>query len=92
MAFDLFRMPEHVADVLATQVFHQKPEGHYIQECGLPDQGGQVLPLATHYLVTKDADWMKKNSEPLIQGGTSFLVSTSASLLPNRSVIDSSGH
>jgi hypothetical protein len=67
MAFDLFRMPEHVADVLATQVFHQKSDGHYIQECGLPDQGGLVLSLATHYLVTKDAEWMKKNSEPLIK-------------------------
>lgn len=67
MAFDLFRMPEHVADVLATQVFHQKPDGHYIQECGLPDQGGFVLALATHYLVTKDAEWMRQNREPLVK-------------------------
>jgi len=67
MAFDLFRMPEHVADVLKTQIFHQKPDGHYIQECGLPDQGGFVLALATHYLVAKDAEWMKQNSEALIK-------------------------
>lgn len=67
MALDLYRLPEYVADVLATQAFHQKPDGHYIQECGLPDQGGLVLSLATHYLVTKDAEWMKKNSEPLIK-------------------------
>jgi hypothetical protein len=57
-----------VADVLATQVFHQKPDGHYIEECGLPDQGGQVLSLATHYLVNKEADGVKKNTEPLIKG------------------------
>lgn len=67
MALDLYRLPAHVADVLATQVFHQKPDGHYIQECGLPDQGGFVLSLATHYLVTKDAEWMQQNRAPLIK-------------------------
>jgi hypothetical protein len=65
MALDLYRLPEYVADVLTTQVRLQKPDGHYIQECGLPDQGGFALSLATHYLVTKDADRMKANSAPL---------------------------
>lgn len=67
MALDLYGLREYSADVLATQIFHQKPDGHYIQECGLPDQGGLVLSLATHYLVTKDAEWMKANSAPLIK-------------------------
>jgi hypothetical protein len=65
MALDLYRLPEYVAEVLAAQVHLQKPDGHYIQECGLPDQGGFVLSLATHYLMTKDASWMKANVEPL---------------------------
>ncbi|RIK87891.1 MAG: hypothetical protein DCC67_01320 [Planctomycetota bacterium] len=65
MALDLYRMPEYVADVLAAQVRLQKPDGHYLQECGLPDHGGFTLSLATHYLVTKDSAWMKAHAEPL---------------------------
>ncbi|HEX6963670.1 MAG TPA: hypothetical protein VF175_17520 [Lacipirellula sp.] len=65
MALDLYRLPDYVADVLTTQVRLQKPDGHYIQECGLPDQGGFALSLATHYLMTKDGDWMKAHAAPL---------------------------
>jgi hypothetical protein len=65
MALDLYRLHDYVADVLATQVALQKPDGHYIQECGLPDQGGFVLSHATHYLMTKDKAWLKHNGQPL---------------------------
>jgi hypothetical protein len=65
MALDLYRLPEYVADVLATQVALQQADGHYIQECGLPDQGGFTLALASHYLMTKDAAWMRENAAPL---------------------------
>ena len=65
MGLDLYRLSEYVADVISTQVSLQKQDGHYIQECGLPDQGGFVLAHATHYLVTKDKEWMKQNAAPL---------------------------
>jgi hypothetical protein len=65
MALDLYRLPSYVADVLTTQVHLQKPDGHYIQECGLPDQGGFVLALANHYLVSRNEQWMKNNAAPL---------------------------
>jgi hypothetical protein len=65
MAFDLYRLRDYVKDVLATQIYLQKPDGHYIQECGLQDQGGFILALATHYLITKDGEWMRQNAEPL---------------------------
>ncbi|MCC6492524.1 MAG: hypothetical protein IT424_05840 [Pirellulales bacterium] len=67
MALDQYRLPHYVADVLATQVHYQKPDGHYIQECGLPDHGGFVLSLANHYLITRDADWLQQHAEPLKQ-------------------------
>jgi hypothetical protein len=65
MALDMYRLPTYVADVLATQVHYLQPDGHYIQECGLPDQGGFVLSLANHYLVTRDDQWMNNNAAPL---------------------------
>jgi hypothetical protein len=65
MALDLYRLPEYVADVLATQVHYQQADGHYLQECGLPDQGGFVLALASHYLVTGDDQWMRNNAAAL---------------------------
>lgn len=67
MALDLYRLPDYVADMLATQVYYQQPDGHYIQECGLPDQGGFALALARHYLITKDRDWLQQNAVALIK-------------------------
>jgi hypothetical protein len=65
MALDQYGLADYVADVLATQVHLQKPDGHYIQECGLPDQGGFVLALGTHYLITKDEKWIAANADAL---------------------------
>jgi hypothetical protein len=67
MALDQYRLPDYVADILATQIHYQKPDGNYFQECGLPDHGGFVLSLATHYLVTWDKEWMKSSSAPLVK-------------------------
>jgi hypothetical protein len=65
LGLDLYGLHDYVADVLATQVSLQKPDGHYIQECGLPDQGGFVLSLARHYLIAKDQPWLEHNALPL---------------------------
>lgn len=68
MAVDQYRLPDYAADVIATQIHSQKPDGHYIQECGLPDHGGFVLGMATHYLITKDESWLRRARDPLIKG------------------------
>lgn len=65
MALDLYRLPKYVAEILSTQVSLQKPNGHYIQECGLPDHGGFVLAHANHYLVTRDKEWLRQNVDAI---------------------------
>lgn len=65
---DQYGQGDYAAKLLATQIHYQQPNGHYIQECGLPDQGAFVMALANHYLIGKDAKWLKENKEPLTKG------------------------
>ena len=56
---DHYGDPAYAEKMLATQIHFQQPDGLYTQECGLPDHGALILALANHYLLTKNADWLK---------------------------------
>lgn len=64
---DHYGDPAYAAQMLATQIHFQQSSGLYTQECGLPDHGALVMAIATHYLLTKDADWLKRVKSPLVK-------------------------
>ncbi len=65
---DQYGQGDYAAKLLATQIHYQQSNGHYMQECGLPDQGAFVMALANHYLIGKDAQWLEDNKDALTKG------------------------
>jgi hypothetical protein len=59
-ALDCYGFPEDAAEVLATQLHVQQPNGLYVDNCGLIDAGSLLVALAHHYKMTGDREWLWK--------------------------------
>ena len=69
MALDLYGLHDIAERELDMQLSFQQPDGLYTQACGLPDHGALMVGLATHYLVTADAKWLRRVAPQLVKLG-----------------------
>ena len=67
IAMDQLGLHEYAERILAMQCHFQKPDGLYVQDCGLVDAGGFVAGLATHYELTGDREWLKKVAANIVR-------------------------
>jgi hypothetical protein len=59
-ALDSYGFHKDAAEVLATQMHVQQPDGLYVDNCGLIDAGSFLVAIARHYRMTADRDWLWK--------------------------------
>ena len=59
-AMDSYGFHKRAAEVLATQMHVQQPDGLYLDNCGLPDAGSFLEAIAHHYKMTADREWLWK--------------------------------
>lgn len=59
-ALDNYGFHNDAAEVLATQMHVQQPDGLYLDNCGLIDAGSFLVAIARHYRMTADRDWLWK--------------------------------
>jgi hypothetical protein len=67
MAMDLYGLKDYTEALHDAQLHFQKPNGEYVQECGLPDHGSLPCSLADHYFLTRDDTWMKRVAPNMIK-------------------------
>lgn len=67
-ALDLYGLKEEAERRFASQLARQGPDGAYVQECGLPDQGSLLWGLGQHYLLTRDKEWLRKVADQYRRG------------------------
>lgn len=67
-ALDLYGLKEQAERRYASQLAQQGPEGAYVQECGLPDQGALMWGLGQHYLLTRDREWFTRIAPQYLRG------------------------
>jgi len=66
-AADLYGLPEYAEQLLDTQLHFQRPDGLYTQACGLTDPGALLIALARHFVMTEDADWLRRVAPNIVK-------------------------
>lgn len=67
MMLDQYGLHDYAANILASQIHFQKPDGLYTENCGLDDPGSFLIGLVEHYWITDDKQWLKNVAPAIVK-------------------------